>query len=132
MTYLIDTHILLWILFSPEKLSKTALTFIEDLDQNVLVGLVSFWEISLKYSLGKLKLSKYKPEDLLEAVKQINCSILEFRNDHLLQYYQLRKPKHKDPFDRFLIWQALSLNVPIVTKDETFNLNKKDGLKIVW
>lgn len=132
MTYLIDTHVLLWLLFSPKKLSSQALSIIEDSKQNILVSQISFWEISLKYGLGKLKLKKYKPEDLLAATKQMNFSILEFHNDHLLSYYKLAQSRHKDPFDRFLIWQAMSLDIPIISKDETFMIYKTDGLKIIW
>jgi len=97
-----------------------------------MVSQVSFWEISLKYGLGKLVLKKYKPEDLFDAVKQMNASILEFTNEHLLEYYHLRITSHKDPFDRFLIWQALSLDFPIISGDEEFSLYVPDGLKIIW
>ncbi len=132
MTYLIDTHILLWLLFSPKTLSKKVLAIVENPHNNLLVSQLSFWEVSLKYGLGKLKLIGYLPEDLIKATKEMNVTILEFDNVHLLKFHHLRQTIHKDPFDRLLIWQALSLDIPIITKDKSFNLYKPDGLKVIY
>jgi len=132
MTYLIDTQVLLWLLFSPEHISKKGFSIIKNTNQNLLVSQVSLWEIPLKYSIGKLKLIKYKQEDIIATTQEMNGSILEFTNEHLLKYCQRRKTIHKDPFDRFLIWQALSLDVPIISKDKSFNLYKPDGLNTIW
>ena len=55
MRFLLDTHSFLWTLFSPDKLSKRARTSILDPENEVFVTVVSFWEISLKYALGKSK-----------------------------------------------------------------------------
>lgn len=98
----------------------------------MLVSQISLWEISIKNSLGKLKLTGYKPEDILHAIEKINISILELDNKHMLDYYQLRQTKHKDPFDRILIWQAMSLDIPIISKDQTFGIYQDDRLKLIW
>ena len=63
MTYLLDTHSFLWAIFVPEKLSRSARETIRDQENEVAVSVVTFWEISLKYALGKLDLVKVKPED---------------------------------------------------------------------
>jgi len=54
MNLLLDTHGFLWSLFSPDKLSKEVLREIKSPDNDVAVSVVTFWEISLKYALGKL------------------------------------------------------------------------------
>ena len=50
MNYLIDTHILLWVLFSPAKLSVKLKDVLYDLNSDKFVSAISIWEISLKLS----------------------------------------------------------------------------------
>jgi myosin-crossreactive antigen len=45
---------------------------------------------------------------------------------HLNSFYQ------RDPFDRMLIWQAITENYTLITKDSTINLYKTEGLKTIW
>ncbi|BAZ13901.1 hypothetical protein NIES4071_57410 [Calothrix sp. NIES-4071] len=53
---LLDTHVWLWLLHEPNKLSNTAQTVIdtEELQNGLLVSAISVWEIAVKSSLGKL------------------------------------------------------------------------------
>ena len=55
-TYLLDTHSFLWSIWQPEKLGKQAVAVLENTDNKVFVSSITFWEISLKYALGKLTL----------------------------------------------------------------------------
>lgn len=132
MTYLIDTHVLLWLLFTPKKLSKTAKSIIQNPNHTIFVSPVSLWEISLKYSIGKLRLIGYLPEDIEQAIDQLNLTILELNTQQILTSYKLTQNPHKDPFDRLLIWQAISLSMPIITKDAAFLYYKNEGLEIIW
>ena len=61
MKYLLDTHTFLWTVFEPEKIGVKAKALITNREHAILVSLVSFWEISLKYSLGKLRLENVSP-----------------------------------------------------------------------
>ena len=56
MNLLLDTHVFLWSLFTPDKLSKAEVRKIKSPNNDVAVSVVTFWEISLKYALGKLEL----------------------------------------------------------------------------
>jgi len=56
MKYLIDTHIFLWSLFSPEKISRHVAKVIKESGNRIFVSTISFWEISLKFSIIKLEL----------------------------------------------------------------------------
>ncbi len=47
-------------------------------------------------------------------------------------YYKLDATYHRDPFDRMLIWQAISEKFTLITKDSTINLYKTAGLKTIW
>ncbi|CAB1082305.1 hypothetical protein D1AOALGA4SA_9931 [Olavius algarvensis Delta 1 endosymbiont] len=56
MKYLIDTHIFLWSLFSPEKIAPHAAKIIKDSRNRIFISTILFWEISLKFFLNKLEL----------------------------------------------------------------------------
>jgi len=132
MTYLLDTHYLLWALFEPKKIAKEVRQILEDEHSNKVVSAVSLWEISLKYSLGKLDLGNATPSQVLETVDEAGFELLEIDSQLLASYYQLpKKDNHKDPFDRLLIWQAISNNYSFVTQDKKIEQYKGDGLELV-
>lgn len=58
ITYLIDTHILLWWLFDDPKLNVQCRDIIRNPDFNIIVSTVSAWEIATKYRIGKLPEAK--------------------------------------------------------------------------
>lgn len=132
MCYLIDTHILLWSLFDPDKLKKKTKNALLDQTKQVLVSTISFWEISLKYSLGKLELSgDVKPDDLVESCTESGFDILELDPATMLTYYRLPKTTHKDPFDRLLIWQAIRNDMVFISQDKSFKLYNPHGLRTI-
>ena len=113
--YLIDTHVLLWMLFKKEKLSDRVIELINDSDY-LVCSVVSLWEISIKQSLGKL--------EFRQSIKEIERLCL--RHGILLlnitgEYCEAIKklpPIHSDPFDRMIIAQAMTEKLTIITKDE--------------
>ena len=72
MNVLLDTHAFLWSLFTPEKLSKAAIRAIQSMHNDVAVSVVTFWEISLKYAIGKLELTGVMPEELPQFAELMN------------------------------------------------------------
>ncbi len=131
MNLLLDTHSFLWTLFSPEKLSSAASGGIQTPENSVYVSVVTFWEISLKYALGKLNLTGVLPEELPDACLETGFDILTIEPSEASSFHKLSRISHNDPFDRLLIWQAISRNMIIVSKDRQFAGYKKFGLKIL-
>ncbi|MFK5892791.1 MAG: hypothetical protein QM504_06190 [Pseudomonadota bacterium] len=78
MKYLIDTHILLWLIFSPEKIDKDKLNILREHKNSIFVCSISFWEISLKYSIGKLELTGITPDELPDLSIKMGIKITEF------------------------------------------------------
>lgn len=112
MRILIDTHLLLWALAAPSKLSKTARQLIEKSD--VYVSAASVWEISIKATLGKLSA---RSSDILAAVEPAGFSMLSITGEHAAQVSEL-PVHHKDPFDRMLVAQASTEPMRLLTNDE--------------
>lgn len=112
MNLLLDTHILLWWLSSPSKLSKQAFELIENPENNVYVSSASIWEITIKRKLGKLEI----PDGIKEAVDSEGFIFLPITEVHALALEKL-PDIHHDPFDRVLITQAISDNMILITRD---------------
>ncbi len=132
MSYLLDTHSLIWSVLTPAKLSPKVKAILRDAEEEVLVSVVSFWEISLKYALGKLQLEGLSPEDFVGAAIDIGFRIIELDAKTTSTFHQLSAAYHRDPFDRMLIWQAIQSDYTMISKDELVQKYQSEGLKVLW
>ena len=132
MTYLLDTHTLLWTLFEDEKLSAKAREAISNAENEIYVSVLSYWEISLKYALGKLELEGITPDELPEKAKEIDIETMELSEEDAITFYRLPRLKHKDPFDRLIIWQAIRGDLPLISKDKNMEDYQPFGLVTLW
>ncbi|MBW1800558.1 MAG: type II toxin-antitoxin system VapC family toxin [Deltaproteobacteria bacterium] len=132
MRCLLDTHSLLWSLFRPEKLSVWAKKEIQNRENDIAVSVVSFWEISLKYALGKLELPNTDPEELPGVTDEMGVNIIPLSPNEAASFYNLPRLAHKDPFDRLIIWQAIQQKMTLISKDREFRVYGKYGLKTRW
>lgn len=132
MNYLLDTHTFLFSAFSHQKLSKKAEKIITDTENDIYVSTITFWEISLKYSLGKLDIKDIQPEQLLAVANKMGFILLELSPKEAASFYKLPKSAHKDPFDRMLIWQAIQQEMVLISKDAGFKDYLEYGLQLVW
>jgi PIN domain nuclease of toxin-antitoxin system len=132
MKYLLDTHVLLWALFEPARISSRARKTIENPENDVRVSTLSFWEVALKYQVGKLELKNCVPDDLPTQIERMGIEILPMNAVLLASSYRLPLDAHKDPFDRLLAWQAIQQNMVLITKDATLEGYRSAGLKTLW
>lgn len=123
---LLDTCALIWSLFDSDRLSPTAQGALRD--NQCAVSIASFWEMSIKVSLGKLNLSK-SIRQIAQLCDEAKIDILPITPE-ACEAIQALPPIHKDPFDRIIIAQALVLHLPILTEDE--KIWKYDAVESVW
>ena len=57
MKLLLDTHIFIWWADQPENFHPTRLSAFEDETNELLLSVVSVWEMQIKTQLGRLRLS---------------------------------------------------------------------------
>lgn len=131
MTYLLDTHIFLWALFEPDRLAGKVTNILLDHSNTVRVSAITFFEISLKFSLGKLELQNIKPEELIEAAEKTGFEIFPIDVTDIATFYNLPNIGHKDPFDRLLIWQCIRNNMIMITRDSQFKEYENSGLRYI-
>lgn len=83
MRLLLDTHAFLWFIMGSANLSANARARIEDPASERLLSVASLWEIAIKTSLGKLKLSAPFDELFPAQLKLNGTELLNIRVDHL-------------------------------------------------
>jgi PIN domain nuclease of toxin-antitoxin system len=119
MSYLIDTHILLWWLFDDPKLGTNSREIIRNRDNRIIVSSASAWEIATKYRIGKLPEAKQLVEEYSQILHQAKFIELAITTVHALRAGNL-PIAHRDPFDRMIMAQAELENLPVITYDAAF------------
>lgn len=118
MKVLIDTHVLLWWAGDPSRLAPSALAVILNPANEILMSVVSVWEIVTKAQLGKLTLHKPLHEVIAEQ-RSNGLALLRIDLEHVLGVETLPMI-HKDPFDRLLASQAVAEGATLITADPIF------------
>lgn len=129
MTYLLDTHYLIWAITDTRRLSQKVKEIITNPENQIVVSTISFWEISLKNSLGKMQIIGLSPEDLPANCLQMGFDVIPLSAFESSTYHRLKATYHKDPFDRMLIWTAISNDYTFISTDANINLYISEGLK---
>jgi PIN domain nuclease of toxin-antitoxin system len=132
MNYLLDTHVLLWAIFESWKLPPGVKSLILNPENTIYVSLISFWEISLKYSLGKLELDDIMPDAIPGFSREAGFKTLVLSEADVASFYKLPRIGHKDPFDRLILWQAINNDLTLISKDGKLSDYKEFGLSITW
>jgi len=130
MNHLVDTHILLWSFLETGNLSRKIKSILLDEGNEIFYSPISLWEISIKYGLKKLSLNGGTPDDFFHELNNSYYRCAAVNPIDLITNYKLPM-RHKDPFDRFLIWEAIKNDFILISADENMELYKKDGLRLV-
>ena len=133
MRYLIDTHVFIWFMIEPDKMSKKALQILSDEDNEIFISPISFWEMAIKHQSGKLSLGKLNVLHLPHIAEQYDFTVLNPQTYDYVSISQIpMKENHHDPFDRMLIQQAIRNNLILISKDEKFQQYEENGLQLLW
>lgn len=99
-----------------------------DLDNELLLSAVSLWEIAIKTSLGKLELLKPFDQLIPAQLEENAIDMLPIKTEHLSSLVNLEF-HHRDPFDRLIIAQGLTEQLPVITSDAMF---RKYPVEVIW
>ena len=113
MSYLLDTHTFIWWIQDNLNLSYKSKEVISNPNNLIFVSSVNTWKITIKKSLGKIKV----PDNLESIILKCGFEVLPITIKHTL-YIENLENYHDDPFDRLLISQAIIENLTLITRDE--------------
>jgi PIN domain nuclease of toxin-antitoxin system len=111
---LVDTHIALWALGDPDRLTATERALLLDPAVDRRLSPVSVWEAAIKREAGRLRAPRN-----LAAILAGEFRMLEITAPLLEDAAELPR-HHADPFDRVLIAHALQDDLSILTRDSAF------------
>ena len=115
MTFLLDTHLILWAADQPERLAPVL-----DLasSQDRLLSAASAWELAIKQSRGKLVLGMSVSDFFRRSAIELGGTVVDVTASHAAAVEHLPHV-HRDPFDRLLVAQATELGATLLTADRT-------------
>ena len=119
MRLLLDTHTFIWLDSSPDQLSTDAQDILYDPNNDLLLSMVSVWEVQIKAQLGRLDLRGDLAGIIQEQQERNGIELLPITLPHVLALSELPS-HHGDPFDRMLISQARVEDVILVSRDHIF------------
>jgi PIN domain nuclease of toxin-antitoxin system len=128
----IDTHIWLWWISNPEKLTVNAAQAIDNAcrETSIIISSISAWEIALLSNRGRLKLSI----DIQAWVRKTESlpfiQFIPVDNTIALRSVDMPGVFHPDPADRIITATAMTMGLPLVTKDE--KILGYSHVKTIW
>ena len=127
MKLLIDTQSFIWFTEDDIKMPKKIKDIMNDNNNELLLSIAGLWEITIKTSIGKLNMKK-NIHELIKNISNDGFKILPIEPSHLLELSKLNFI-HRDPFDRIIIAQSLSENIPVISSDSIF---KEYPVQVFW
>lgn len=128
MKVLLDTHVFLWALMEPSRLSAKVRRLLGDPQTDISVSAATAWEIATKFRLGRLAGARNVVADYEAAISGLRASALPIRNQHAVKAGSYPH-QHSDPFDRMLAAQADIEGLILVSRDPAL---KQFGVDLLW
>jgi len=127
MTILLDTQTFIWFMEDASKLPINVKNIMNNDDNELFLSVATLWEMTIKMSIEKLKLSRNITE-IVNLSLENGFKILPIETKHLISLFGL-KYIHRDPFDRMIIAQSISENIPVISSDGIF---KEYPMQVIW
>ena len=126
----LDSHALLWWTLDPKRLSAKAQTICSKIEvRGAYISSISIWELGVKIRDGKLDIGM-SIREYSERIGRLGCvEIIPVDVSIWVRNLELDWD-HRDPADRTIVATALSLNQPILTKDEAIRSFGK--IEYIW
>lgn len=129
MRLLLDTHALIWLVQSPDRLGPNASAALVAKDAEVYASHASLWEMAIKRGAGKLdELDSKAAEWFDHFVPRSGLRPLPIAASHLGAVEDLPR-LHNDPFDRLLVAQARHGELTMVTVDTKVS---QYDIDVIW
>ena len=114
MNFLLDTHVVIWWMAAPERLSPRVVDFIQDAGSRLFVSVASLYEI--EYKRDRDRLLYRLPRDMPRIVPMLGFEWLPIDPDDAFDAARLNN-QHRDPWDRIIATQALRRDLDLITVD---------------
>jgi PIN domain nuclease of toxin-antitoxin system len=114
---LLDTHIWIWSVASPERLSRKIVASLESSKNDLWLSPISVWELLLLAEKGSVQLDRPPEEWIAAAFAASPLRDAALTRDVAVESRRLPLV-HQDPADRFIAATARVYDLTLVTADE--------------
>jgi PIN domain nuclease of toxin-antitoxin system len=115
---LLDTHIWLWSLLEPARLSKRVRAALRRTGNELWLSPISVWELLVLAERGRLKLDDEPRKWIAEALTHTPTQEAVLTFEVAVRSREIMAA-HSDPADRFLVATASVYELTLVTADES-------------
>ena len=126
MKFLLDTNIFLFAIEDSKRISKKAISLLEDDSNELFLSHVSLWEITIKHSIGKLQFLDGLKKTMELGIEKLGLQMVPIRSNHIYRVSEFPF-HHNDPFDRLIAAQCLEEKISVITTDPIFKKYKVSG-----
>ncbi|MDR7343980.1 PIN domain nuclease of toxin-antitoxin system [Pantoea alhagi] len=130
MPLLLDTNILLFMAYEPDRLKAQVLGLLENTENKLCFSAASIWEVVIKSSLNKPDFS-INPVEFRDGLGDAGLIEIPVKSEHALLVAGLPDKLHKDPFDRLIVAQAKHEQMPLVTSDGKLIESVNDYITVI-
>jgi PIN domain nuclease of toxin-antitoxin system len=117
MKLLLDTHIWLWSVLEPKRLSRRVATEIQDSRNELWLSPISVWELIVLWQKGRMVPLEDIEAWVPEALRALPLQEAPVTYEVARETGRLRL-SHRDPADRFLLATAKVFELTLVTADD--------------
>lgn len=131
MDYLLDTNILIFMGYRPDRLTDEVRAILEGTDNRLFFSAASIWEVVIKSGLNKPDFDVKDPVLFRDRLFQGDLLEIPVKSEHTLVVADLPERLHKDPFDRLIVAQARHNGLSLITSDSKLIYFVSDYIKII-
>lgn len=117
MKLLLDTHIWVWSLLDPVKLTPRVRAELETPDNELWLSPISVWELLILIEKGRVEVDKEPIPWVAEVSRSIAFREAAITHEVAVESRVIDLP-HQDPADRFLAATARVYGLTLVTADD--------------
>ncbi|MBI5416996.1 type II toxin-antitoxin system VapC family toxin [Candidatus Poribacteria bacterium] len=129
---ILDTHVWIWWLSNPEKLSRKAREIIEKAisKERLYVSSMSVWETTMLVHMGRLELYMDVKDWIFNAESLPYFNFIPVNNNIAIKSVRLPDFNYKDPVDRIIVATAMTIDATLITRDE--KILDYPHIKSIW
>jgi PIN domain nuclease of toxin-antitoxin system len=129
LKYLLDTHIWIWSVSQPEKLSRKVDSILKDSSNELYISSISVWEFLVLLEKKRITIDNALEDWLNSAIFKTNIIEIPIDSEIAIESRRLMLP-HQDPADRFIAATASIHSLTLITSDEKLASSKELSIQV--
>lgn len=137
MRYMLDTCAFIDSVIDADMLGDDINAIIDDVENESCISIETVREVIMKYKNKHVWGKTWKrAEDILSTIRDVcHYTVLPFDENTLRTYARMdlnEAQDHRDPSDHIIIAHAMTLRMPLISRDRKFDFYRRGGLELIY